>query len=414
MSDLKFYRDLAAMEPLFPEGDIAHLELLAEKLIIVAKKLEGSLHPLTRMAIVNMLRPMNSYYSNLIEGHDTNPIDIEKALNNIYSTNKEKRNLQIEAHAHIKTHEFISKKISTNESSISDDDFIKLIHFEFYKNLPNEFLKTSSKDGIIRNVIPGEYRTAEVQVGNHVAPANERVSAYMEKFNLDYKRYFSSKNSAHRIIAIAAAHHRLVWIHPFLDGNGRVVRMFSDACFISETVHADGLWSISRGLARSNKNYKESLSNADSHRIHDYDGRGNLSNKYLIEFIDYFLSSAIDQVLYMSEVLNLETLYNRIEKLCDLLSTKKIIREEAKFILLDVFTKGKLSKKDAMRITNLSDKTLKIVTDKLLDLQLIRVGKIGVMVHYYPMYPVRFSPYLFPGLYPASKEAELIEITKGR
>lgn len=411
MNELELYRDLAAMEPLFPEGDITQLKLLSDKLIVEAKKLEGALHPLTRNAIVKMLRPMNSYYSNFIEGHDTNPIDIEKALNNIYSTNKEKRNLQIEAHAHINTHEFISEKISANECSISDDDFVKLIHLEFYKNLPTEFLKTKSTDGVIRNVIPGEYRTAEVQVGNHIAPASDRVAAFMEKFIASYKKYFSSKNSTHRVIAIAAAHHRLVWIHPFLDGNGRVVRLFSDACFINETIHSDGLWSISRGLARSNKKYKDMLSNADSHRTNDYDGHGNLSNRYLNEFVDYFLSVAIDQVTYMSEVLNLETLYNRIEKLCDLLAIKNIIREEAKYILLDVFTKGKLSKKDAMRITNLSDKTLKIVTDTLLELQLIRIGKIGVMVHYFPMYPVRFSPYLFPGLYPATKEAELIELT---
>jgi Fic family protein len=410
MTELKLYSDLSSMEPLFPEGDITHLESLADEFLLEAKKLEGSLHSLTRMAIVNMLRPMNSYYSNLIEGHDTSPIDIEKALNNTYSTNKEKRNLQIEAHAHIRTHEFISEKIIANEYSISDEDFIKRIHFEFYKNLPAEFLKTESKDGIIRDVIPGEYRTVEVQVGNHVAPANDRVLNFMERFNASYKKHFSSNNRLHRVIAIAAAHHRLAWIHPFLDGNGRVVRLFSDACFINETLHADGLWSISRGLARSNNKYKEMLSNADSHRINDYDGHGNLSNKYLIEFIDYFLSVAIDQVKYMSEVLNLETLYNRIEKLCDLLITKNVIREEAKYILLDVFSKGKLSKKDAMRITNLSDKTLKLITDKLLELQLIHIDKIGVMVHYYPKYPARFSPYLFPGLYPTTKEAELIEL----
>lgn len=410
MTNLNLYRDLASIEPLFPEGDISHLEEIADKLIVEAKKLEGSLHPLTRTAVVKLLRPMNSYYSNLIEGHDTNPIDIEKALNNIYSTNKEKRNLQIEAHAHIKTHEFISELISSKECSISDDSFIKLIHLEFYKNLPSEFLKTISKDGITRTVTPGEYRNVEVQVGNHVAPANDRVSAFMEKFTSSYKSHLSFKSRTHRIIAIAAAHHRLVWIHPFLDGNGRVVRLFSDACFINETIHADGLWSISRGLARSNEKYKQFLSNADSHRINDYDGHGNLSNRYFIEFIEYFLSIALDQVEYMAEVLKLETLYNRIEKLSNLLITKSKIREEAKYILLDLFVKGKLSKMDAMRITNLSDKTLKILVDQLLELQLIRIDKEGVLVFYYPVYSVKHSPYLFPGLYPASKEAELMEL----
>ena len=44
---------------------------------------------------------MNCYYSNLIEGHDTHPIDIERALKNDYSQDAHKRDLQLEAKAHI-------------------------------------------------------------------------------------------------------------------------------------------------------------------------------------------------------------------------------------------------------------------------------------------------------------------------
>lgn len=409
MSETSLYRDLAAMEPLFPEGDITHLEGLAAILISKAKTLEGNLHPITRNAVVELLKPMNSYYSNLIEGHDTNPIDIENALNDNYSTNKEKRNLQIEAYAHIKTYEYVADQILIANSPPCGIDFIKKLHFEFYKNLPEEFLNAHSTDGVEQKVIPGEFRSAEVIVGRHVAPAHDCVTAFMEKFESKYSALFISKNNTHRVISIAAAHHRLAWIHPFLDGNGRVVRLFSDACFMNEDLHADGLWSISRGLARTNSNYKQLLANADHHRINDYDGHGNLSNRYLIEFIEYFLSTAIDQLTYMNSVLELDVLYNRIEYFCELMITNKTFRTESKYILLDLFAKGKLSKVDAMRITTLSDKTLKLVVDKLVELQLLRIGKEGVMVYYYPKYPVAYSPYLFPGLFPASKEAEMIE-----
>ncbi|MGI4742086.1 MAG: Fic family protein [Janthinobacterium lividum] len=54
-------------------------------------------------------------------------------------------------------------------------------------------------------------------------------------------------NRLARIVAIGAAHHRLAWLHPFLDGNGRVMRLFSDAAFLAEGLDAGGLWSMSRG-----------------------------------------------------------------------------------------------------------------------------------------------------------------------
>ncbi len=50
-------------------------------------------------ALANLVRSMNCYYSNLIEGHDTHPVDIERALNEDYSQDPKQRDLQIEARA---------------------------------------------------------------------------------------------------------------------------------------------------------------------------------------------------------------------------------------------------------------------------------------------------------------------------
>ena len=80
----KFYTSPTAMNPLFPEADLKKLEDLALDLMQKAAQLSGTLNPITRAAIANFLRPMNSYYSNLIEGHDTHPIDIDRALKNDY------------------------------------------------------------------------------------------------------------------------------------------------------------------------------------------------------------------------------------------------------------------------------------------------------------------------------------------
>ena len=111
---------------------------------------------------------------------------------------------------------------------------------------------------------------------------------------------------AGRIIAIsAAAHHRLNYIHPFPDGNGRVSRLMSHAMAWSADVAAHGLWSISRGLARgleSRTEYKQMMDLADTPRQNDLDGRGNLSQRALIEFVTWFLRVAVDQVAFMSSL----------------------------------------------------------------------------------------------------------------
>lgn len=91
----EYYTSIAAMEPLYPEDANGILESLALELVEKAGRLSGAMNPITRLAIARFLRPMNSYYSNLIEGHDTHPIDIAKALNNDYSENKTKRDLQL-------------------------------------------------------------------------------------------------------------------------------------------------------------------------------------------------------------------------------------------------------------------------------------------------------------------------------
>ena len=59
--------------------------------------------------LADFVRSMNCYYSNLIEGHDTHPVDIERALNNDFSKEPKKRNLQLEAKAHIEVQRWIDE-----------------------------------------------------------------------------------------------------------------------------------------------------------------------------------------------------------------------------------------------------------------------------------------------------------------
>lgn len=405
------YRTVNAMEPLIPEDSTKKLEGLAVNLMEKAARLAGALNPITRVAIADFLRPMNSYYSNLIEGHDTHPIDIEKALNKNYSDDKEKRDLQIEARAHVKVHQLMAEEMEKFPSSIYpySAKYLKEIHKRFYDYLPEDLKKAKSKDGGYAVVFPGEYRSLEVQVGRHIGPDSAKIKSFMDRFEEVYApTNDSNKLKIRRIISIAASHHRLAWIHPFLDGNGRVVRLFSDANFMYENLDASGLWSISRGLARSNSEYKSHLANADMQRYGDYDGRGNLSNKMLVKFCEYFLETAIDQVSYMYDVLDVTNMLDRIEKFAELMTVRKKMRPQAKYVLIDVFLKGKIPKTEAMRLTNTSDKTLKLILDPLIEMGLLRAVKEGRVVMYYVRYSISYSPILFPGLYPRDKEIDMM------
>jgi len=77
----------------------------------------------------------------------------------------------------------------------------------------------------------------------------------------------------------------------------------SHAMGYSAGIDAHGLWSVSRGLAgglKSRTEYKQMMDRADTPRQGDLDGRGNLSQKALIEFTDWFLRVCLDQVTFMS------------------------------------------------------------------------------------------------------------------
>ncbi|MBD1399050.1 Fic family protein [Pontibacter sp. JH31] len=407
---MDLYKDPSAMSPLMPEDKARELNELANEVIKESARLSSSMHSLTRRAIAEFLRPMNSYYSNLIEGHDTHPIDIDKAMKEDYSSDKKKRSLQLEARAHIETHKKLREKLSEENLHPFDVDFIKWLHKEFYTHLPDDLKVSISKEGKELIVTPGEFRICEVEVGNHIAPASDSLDSFIHRFEDVYKGVFKYDNPWTRIIAIAASHHRMAWIHPFLDGNGRVIRLLTDALFIHQDLDASGLWSMSRGLARNREKYRVMLANADRLRSNNYDGKGNLSNKCLEEFCLFFLRIAVDQLRYMSQVLDIDNMLNRIHKFVDFMVTKDKLRDEARYVLEAVFLKGEIPKKDVERLTGKSDKTAKAIAESLMQLELLTTDTSNRFSPYKVSYPIKFSSILFAGLYPQDKEIGMMEV----
>src|ERR1700726_3405128 len=99
---------ITAMEPLLPE-EAQGLENYATDLVAKTSALAGRINPILAAGIGNLVRSMNCYYSNLIEGHHTFPVDIDRALNNDYAQEPERQNLQKEARAHIEVQRLIDR-----------------------------------------------------------------------------------------------------------------------------------------------------------------------------------------------------------------------------------------------------------------------------------------------------------------
>jgi Fic family protein len=313
-AEATLYTRTTAMEPLLPESSRPPLADLTCEILRKAGQLSAHLpSPIVRRRVAALVREMNSYYSNLIEGHATLPRDIERAMREDFSSNPEKRANQHLSRALIEVETLMTDRLHTETGmSIHSPEFLCWLHHEFYSRLPEELHYGKDRKGDKYRIEPGFLRTFEVDVGRHQPPAFEAVPKMLERFASFYQS--DQIIPTDQLIALASAHHRLAWIHPFGDGNGRVARLYSHAWLIRCKADALGLWTLSRGLARRRQTYYQRLSDADSERRNDLDGRGNLSDRALAEFCLFFLRTMLDQTDFMNGLLQLHNLSARIER----------------------------------------------------------------------------------------------------
>ena len=301
---------IGLMEPMLPPDGEHKLEDLAMDLATKASGLASQLPQAVRRSIGDLVRSMNCYYSNLIEGHDTHPRDIDRALAHAdYSTDPQKRALQREAVAHIEVQRLIDHREDLQADPTSTE-YIAWLHREFCNRLPDELLWVENPDtGERLQVIGGELRKGWVQVGRHIPPSSEALPRFLHRFAEAYDMKRLSR--VRQIVALGAAHHRLLWIHPFYDGNGRATRLMSHASLLRCGV-GSSLWSVSRGLARNVQDYKKMLMAADDPRRGDLDGRGTLSTQALTDFCEFFMTICIDQIEFMASLLEPSDLLRRM------------------------------------------------------------------------------------------------------
>jgi len=350
------------IEPALLEDAPTEITDIVAELSAKAATLGSALHPRTASNLADLVRIMNTYYSNLIEGHHTRPRDIERALSGELDQDQKRRDLQLEAKAHVRVQAEVDGLFA--EGSLPDPtsaDFILYLHREFYRDAPESMLriKGAGREFVME---AGQWRSLpehDVAVGQHQPPSSNRVPDFMRHFEQRYRQHGRGMGS--RILAIPAAHHRLNYIHPFPDGNGRVSRLMSHAMSHTAGIGAHGLWSVSRGLARgleSRGEYKQMMDYADTPRQSDLDGRGNLSLRALKEFTQWFLKVSLDQVTFMSGLFEIDALAGRFKKY---VAQSDTLKPESSRLLEEALIRGEFDRGEAPRITGLPERSARRV-----------------------------------------------------
>jgi Fic family protein len=379
----------SAFEPLLPTRASARLAEKARGVVLRSVALTSAAHPTTMDSLRDLLREMNSYYSNRIEGHSTHPLDIAAGLRSDFSGVASTARLQRLAVAHIQAEQQLE---GPDTQAVLTIQFLRTAHQQLYARLPFEDQLTA--DGT--QLTPGEFRTMRVVVGRHVPPDPVSLGDFARRFDRQYGRSYSLDDT---LVTIAAAHHRASWVHPFEDGNGRAVRLQTH-CALFPVTH--GIWSISRGLARRKDDYFRLLAEADRGRAGDHDGRGNLSESALASWCEWFIDCCNDQVNFMGTMLRLDDVQRRITGLITARAAQdNRYRSETSTALFHLFATGPMPRGEFMKMTGLGERTARAAVSHL-----IRVGLVRSASHRAPLqiaFPLDALLFLFPDLYPEAE-----------
>lgn len=385
------------MEPLYLDEIPPALADLAAQVAQSATLLGGGLSTKTLAGLADLVRQINCYYSNIIEGHHTRPRDVDAALRRGETEatvrsdgDPKKQHLLQLALAHIKTQEWIDRLFLNGQlPDPAAKDFIATVHQHFYESLPEVFREIRDEEtNLVRRIMgAGRFRATgeEVSVGRHFPPTGGlAVEAFLDEFALRYAG-LRQVGPVQRLCGIAAAHHRLLYIHPFDDGNGRVARLITHAMMLDAGLGACGLWSMSRGLARGIRDnapykpkflanfasqqppqqYRLLMRHADEPRMGDLDGRGNLSRKRLQEFCYWFLGIALDQILFMTKNFRLSEITSSLSK--HYVASRRLSPRDGK-ILVEIARLGELPRSSIKAIAGVGDRAAaNIIAPLILD-----------------------------------------------
>ncbi|UOK38708.1 Fic family protein [Pseudomonas palleroniana] len=385
------------LEPIWPSpGFPASILRTAETLSFRAGKLTGLLPENTATRIGGLMRITNSYYSNLIEGQYTEPATLSARV-----PRRDSKELRELAESHIGVQELLERVVRRPKAVDAPwgvffaPEFMSVIHRRLFAGAGDKDLRLS--DG--RLLAPGQLRdTAKrnVLVGDHAAPAWESVTPMLKRLQ---HVYGGQPDLTSRILSSLSYHHRLAFVHPFEDGNGRVVRMITHLQLMRLGL-ASPLWSLSRGLARKQEEYYGRLRAADQPRRGDLDGRGQLTQGGLFEFVEFMLQVCIDQMEYVEKAMDLVTLRQRLERVIGLegVFVESGVKQEMAKAIHILLTQGEIARADFKTFSGLHDRVASDQLKKLIDMGVVEAPSAKSR-SIYPGLPVWFAQMIFPDLH---------------
>lgn len=261
------------IEPCLPEPDREH-EDLARELQAVTQRIGRGLHEETALECAEAIRLIETRSSWLLEGLAIGLPDLAREVAAVDAGHIERGQAPDQVHL----------ALTLRAVDESRDFAIEPYQPQIMASMHAAIFDGSA--GFRRG--PAD----DVTVGRHLPPSSLALGAFLDRIAEAYR--LDRMPRSQQLPAVAAAHHRFAYVHPFVDGNGRVGRLLSRAALGKCGASGRGLWSLSHAFSQAGiEVYRQTLDRADTTRRGDLDGRGNLSLAALREFVGWFLRTAI-------------------------------------------------------------------------------------------------------------------------
>lgn len=271
MSEAVFkHYNLKLVEPTF---DSTLTDLIIELDHLRKKQLGGSTHPKVFFQLKHIFHTLESIGSARIEGNNTTIAEyIETKLSDVKVVTPSILEIQN-----------IEKAMAFIEENVNDYPINRAFLSEMHKKIVDGLLPPPNGEG---DSTPGDYRKVNLKINksSHRPPEWLAVEDYMNEL-LEFVNKDDSPK--YDLLKTAIAHHRFVWIHPFGNGNGRTVRLFTYAMLVKAgfNVNVGRIINPTAVFCSNRNDYYKFLSEADEGTVEG-----------LTSWIEYVLKGLKDEI----------------------------------------------------------------------------------------------------------------------
>ncbi len=223
------------------------------------------------------------------------------------------------------------------------------------------------------------------------------VQARYNRFLDRFEAVYGNVGRTESIVSTAAAHHRLLGMHPFLDGNGRVSRLMSHAVLL-DTLGPGAVWPVARGLATNVQEYKRHLAECDLPLRNDLEGRGTLSEEALAAFTRFFLTVCIDQVTFMEGLVQPYRLRLRVLAWAEEEIGLGLLPPKAGKILEGILYRGELPRGEVDAVVGTGERQGRRIVSALVEKGVLASSNSRAPLHL--VFPAALAGRWMPGLFP--------------